>query len=65
MVVLDEESKHEEDIICDITVKEDSAKLKSEKAIDITDLSAADEPKHQDGFMQNSSSGGVDPKVFY
>ena len=46
MVVLDEESKHEEDIICDITVKEDSAKLKSDKVIDITDLSAADEPKH-------------------
>jgi hypothetical protein len=46
VVVLDEESKHEEDSICDIEVYEDVHKMKSEKVIDITDLSAADEPKH-------------------
>jgi hypothetical protein len=43
VVVLDEESKHEEDTICDIMVKEDAPKAKSEKIIDITDLSALDE----------------------
>lgn len=65
MVVLDEESKHEEDSICDIEMYDDVHKVKSEKVIDITDLSAADEPKHKEGgFMQNSS-GGVDPKIFY
>ena len=44
--MLDEESKHEEDSICDIEVYNDVHKMKSEKVIDITDLSAADEPKH-------------------
>lgn len=46
MVVLDEESKHEEDSICDIEMYDDVHKVKSEKVIDITDLSAADEPKY-------------------
>ena len=46
-------------------MKEDFGKeVKSEKVIDITDLSAIDEPKHLETLTQNAA-GGVDAKVFY